>query len=172
MLRRLSNRRGFTLAEVMTTVTLIAGMGGGGAFLNPKNEAQQQVCLQHLQVIGRTFMLEDLRGQPLPKACFFPKTTTTADSLPKLMGPKVEHLAWLCPCAPVKLQEHKITYVFNSKLGGQRMSEIEEASKTWLLADLCLVDSKLPCTHLDGANILFADGVARFVLKTQFPKLK
>jgi prepilin-type processing-associated H-X9-DG protein len=172
MVRRLTNRRGFTLAEVLTTATLIAGLGGGNAFLNPKNEAQQQVCLQHLQVIGQTLMVEELHGQPLPKACFFPKTPATTDSLPALMGPKVEHLAWLCPCAPTKLQEHKITYIFNSKLGGQRMSEIEDPSKTWVLADLCLVDSRLPCTHMDGANILFADGMARFVPKALFPKLR
>ena len=172
MIGRLTTRRGFTLTEVLATATLIAGLGGGNAFTNPKTEAQQQVCLQHLQVIGQTFLMGELRGEALPKACFYPKSGSTTDSLPNVMGPKVEHLAWFCPCAPVKLQEHKITYLYNSKLSGKRMSEVTDPSKTWLLADLCLVDSRLPCTHMDGANILFADGVARLVPKAQFPKLR
>ena len=172
MARWLKGRRGFTLTEVMATATLIAGLGGSNAFTNPKTEAQQQVCLQHLQVIGQTFLMEDLRGETLPKACFYPKSATATDSLPKLMGPKVQNQAWFCPCAPTKLQELKIQYLYNSKLGGKRMSEVTDPTKTWVLADLCLVDPNLPGTHMDGANILFADGQARLVPKAQFPKLR
>jgi len=171
MSNRIRSRRGFTLVEVMTTATLIAGLGGSTAFVNPKDKAQQLVCLQHLQVIGQTFQMQDLQGQPLPPACFFPKTPDAANSLPKLMGNAVQEQAWLCPCAPVKLREHKITYLYNSKLAGKQLSAIPDASHTWLLADLCVVSSNLPGMHNDGANILFADGQARWLSKAQLPDL-
>ncbi len=170
--KMLRGRRGFTLAEVMTTCTLIAGLGGGGAWVSPTDQARQQVCVQHLQVISQAFQMADLRGQPLPQACFFPKNGSVTDSLPKLMGGQVQEQAFYCPAAPVKLKEHKITYLYNSKLGGKMMAQVQERSKTWLIADICVASSKFPGMHNGGANILFADGQVRFVPKDQWPKLQ
>lgn len=171
-LNMLRGRRGFTLTEVMTTCTLIAGLGGGGAWVSPTDQARQQVCVQHLQVIGQTFQMADLRGQTLPKACFFPKNGSVTDSLPKLMGNQVPEQAFYCPAAPPKLREHKITYLYNSKLGGTMMAQVKDRSKTWLIADMCVADPKFPGMHNGGANILFADCQVRFLPKNQWPKLR
>jgi len=160
------------LTEVLATATLIAGLGGSTAFVNIKDKAQQEVCLQHLKTIGQALAMLDLQSQPLPKACFYPKSPTAADSLAKLMEGKIQAQAFLCPCAPLKLREYKVTYVYNSSLSGKMMSQVPNASDTWVLTDLCVVDPKLPPTHSDGANVLYADGQARWVAARKLPKLK
>ena len=156
----------------MATVTLIAGLGGSSSFVNPKDEAQKLVCLQHLNSISQALQMGDLQGQPLPNACLYPKTPTVANHLAKVMEGKVAAQAFLCPCAPAKLKQHKITYIYNSKLAGKMMSEVPNASQTWVLADISLVDPKLPGSHNGGACVLFADGQARWVARDKQPNIR
>jgi prepilin-type processing-associated H-X9-DG protein len=165
-------RRGFTLAEVMTTATLIATFGGSGSLVNVSNKAYQEVCLQHLKTIGQALQLMDALGTPLPKAVFFPQESTADKSLAKLLAQQVQAQAFICPAAPAALKARGISYLFNSKLAGKTLSEIPDASKTWLLTDINLVDPKLPPAHNGGATVLFADGQARWVPAAELPKLR
>jgi prepilin-type processing-associated H-X9-DG protein/prepilin-type N-terminal cleavage/methylation domain-containing protein len=170
--RTLRSRRGFTLAEVMTTATLIASLGGGGAFGGITSKGHQEVCLQHLKTIGLALQLRDLRGKPLPDAVFFPQDSTAEKSLVKLMEADALPQAFICPAAPLALKKKGISYIFNSKYAGKPVTEVPEPSKTWLVTDINLVDPKIPPAHNGGANVLFADCQARWVPQADLPKLR
>lgn len=119
-------------------------------------------CRQNLQQLFAMLREYDSKKGSLPKAAFFPISSSCADGLSVLLGPKADKLL-ICPTCSPDLKRLKINYVWNEKISGRKLSDLKP--NTWLLMDCVaahywMVDNH-HCGHRGKVNVLYADGTVK-----------
>ena len=129
------------------------------------SQAVQARCAANLKAVYGLLKRYDAKHGGLPRATFFPENPRTdPDSLVVLLGKEAgPHL--VCPTCGPDFHRLGLNYVWNEKLSGKRLSNIKDASKTWLMMDFVgthtyMVRNRF-CGHLGKVNVLYADGTVR-----------
>lgn len=177
---RRERRAGFSLVEVTVVTGILATLAGqsGSAYMQAKNKASADQCLNNLKQLHMAIlMVADENEGRLPKAWFFPWKGSQTDSGWKLDPSDPYNIAnivagrnssvrqlFICPGAPEPWQKLGITYVYNDTLGGRMLDSLPNPSAVWLLMDANVINlEKFPAPHLDGYNVLYCDGHAKWV---------
>jgi len=173
--------RGVTLVEVLVVSSMLASLSGG-SYQGVKDKAKQEVCASNLKQLGLAiFMFAEDNDGRLPVAWFYPWKDPNKDkySIKVLLWPYVKNQSlFLCPSAPEEINKRGLSYVWNDTINALLIDQIQNPSQTWLMADmngvcptaalLVAQDPKMtkqrkamlavPPAHLEGYNILYADG--------------
>ncbi len=190
MLRiRRRGRAGMSMIEVSVVTGILATLAGqsGSAFMQAKNKAAGTQCQNNLKQIYMAIqMWADDNDGALPRAWFFPWKGTQDDNGVFHLDPNdayniVNIIAgrnssirklFICPGAPEPWQRLGVTYVYNDTLSGKMLDAVPNASLTWLLMDVNVVNQqKFPAPHLGGHNVLFCDGRVKWVPQSQVPQV-
>jgi prepilin-type processing-associated H-X9-DG protein len=148
---------------------------GGNAFTGAKSAAHKGTCQANLKQLGAALKMYALDNNgKLLTALFYPgaRAKTDPKSLRKQLSSYVKaENVFLCPGAPSSLNKNGLSYLWNDSLNGAPLKRIPNASSTWMLVDAAAaakaLDSKtaaakkikpIPPAHVDGYNILYADG--------------
>ena len=152
--RRKRRRLGFTLTEIAVVASLVSSVPAA-SYVRVKRKADQTKCVSQLKQIGMAMKMYLMSNGSYPKAAFYPKSHDHPRSVSKLLKDEgaIDTL-FICPSMPDKLQQKKITFVYNDAVSGKR----RVPANTWVLIEMSCVSKSSPKPHPNGYNILYADG--------------
>jgi len=154
-----SRRRGFTLIEVMTVTTIMAGMQTS-SYQGVTDRARALKCQQHLRQVGMVLMTTGA----LPKAAFYPTGDPKTDpkSIRVLLKGTVPEEMLVCPTAPDAMARKGLTFLWNDKLNGKNMMM---AGRAWVLIEMnCLAPNPV-APHSGKYHVLYTDSSVKSVDK-------
>ncbi len=168
MLRnRLRKCAAFTLLEVIIVTGII--MSQANNYGDVRRLAYQKSCQNNLRQIYMGLQMYEITNGALPKAKFYPKSPKHGGhSIVKIMGRAYAEM-FVCPVFPSKIKETGLTYLYNDKMGGKSIDQVQNAGKAWLLTEMNAVSDKVPMPHPGGFHTLYADG--RVVVTKERPKV-
>lgn len=179
IMRRRGRRSGFSMVEVTVVTGILTTLASqsGSAYMQAKNKAAADQCLNNLKQIYLAIQTLDDEGR-LPVAWFFPcKTIQTQDGGVQLDPNDPYNLAnivagrnssirklFVCPAAPETWQRLGITYVYNDTLCGLTLDNIPNHAERWLMMDANVISmTSIPAPHIEGYNVLYCDGHVKWV---------
>jgi len=134
-------------------------------FRGAASDAAQQQCRRNLEKLYA--MIKEYHAQRghLPKAALFPsRPLHDPDSIAVILGDKARPLL-ICPTCGTDFRRLGLNYVWNEKLSGRKLSEIQDPGKTWLMMDFVAVHEWMVrngvCGHRGAVNVLYADGTVK-----------
>jgi len=115
-------------------------------------------CESNLLNIYRALELYELHHGRLPVMAFYPDDPRHApDSLLVVLDPyAVSGDLGYCPNAHARIQKHGLSYVWNTKMNGQRLNE--PTPPVWLLSDIGTLSKTIKPPHFRRYLILYSDG--------------
>ena len=124
----------------------------------------ESACEQNLQQLFVMLKEYDSKHGRLPKAAFFPVSSSGTDSLSTILGPRANTFL-ICPTCSSDLKQLGVNYIWNEKVNRQKLSDLKP--DTWLLMDCVaahywMVDNHY-CGHRGKVNVLYADGTVKQV---------
>lgn len=157
--------RGFTLAELIVVLVLLALVGVGIASVT-REIFERKHCKRNLYAIYNALELYEIDRGTLPRMAFFPdQPRMDRDSPVVLLRPYCSDPdIFVCPAAPRRFQELGLTYLWNVGLNGKKLHSIQPP--VWLMTELQALSDQVPAPHLGIYNVLFSDGR---VLKMKVP---
>jgi len=150
---------GFTLIELLAVVAIVSSIPAG-SYANAKRRALELNCQHNLRQISLALQMFTLSNGTLPQASFYPENPAKdKDSIIVILKSYGGSPAlFVDPGAPEELQKSGLTYIWNDTFNGKDPDRIPNASKEWLMIEMCAVSKNVPAAHRNGYNILYVDG--------------
>lgn len=174
-LRRRGRVSGCTLIEVMVVTSSLASLGSG-AFTGAMDAARRDACGQNLRQLGLAVqMFADDNDGKLPAAYFLPADAEKdPGSIERILMPYVKSKPlFICPSAPEAVKKFGLGYIWNDQLNNMLIDQVPNPSQVWMMTDINAAATAVPAqmaqqkkidlslippAHLEGYNILYADG--------------
>jgi prepilin-type processing-associated H-X9-DG protein len=155
-----SRRFGFTLAELLVILVLLACLAGAAWHISRQVMLRKQ-CKRNLYAIYNALELYEIDRGTLPRLAFYPdQPRTDRDSpLVVLRAYCSDPSVFVCPAAPAHYRETGLTYVWNVNLNGRKMQGVDPP--TWIFTELQALSDTVPPPHLGVFNVLYTDGHVR-----------
>lgn len=120
-------------------------------------------CKDNLRAIFRALEHYELERGVLPTLAFYPdQPMEDSDSLRVVLEPYgLAGSRCLCPQARPILRKEGLTYLWNTRLNGQRIPRGGDA--VWMLVDLHALSDEVPAPHFGRYHALFSDGSVRLI---------
>ena len=120
-----------------------------------------RTCASQLGHIYKALEMYELERGTLPTLAFFPDDARVDDdSLSVALAPfGIDQATTVCPSLPPVLTDLGMTYVWNVRMNGQKLTTTTEP--TWLLVEMNALTVDVPAPHMGRYNVLYSDGTVR-----------
>ena len=116
-------------------------------------------CQANLRTLYRAFELYEMERGTLPRLAFFPDLPAEdTDSLKVVLEPfGASAGTCLCPASPPNLRDNGLSYVWNTRLNGQKMPKGDQP-REWMLVEVQALSDDVPAPHWGRYHVLYSDG--------------
>ncbi len=144
---------------LMVVILASAAMAAIYYVLNEMRVAK--ACSEQLLRIYKALELYELDRGALPTLAYFPDDAfEDPDSLMVALTPfGIDHATAICPSSPGILEDIGLTYIWNVRLNGQKLSQTGEPQ--WMLVEMSALSADVPAPHMGRYNVLYTDGTIR-----------
>jgi prepilin-type processing-associated H-X9-DG protein len=159
MIKRLSNKIGYTVIELLL-VTSIIGVVPISVYMEAMKTAKTAHCVSNLRNVYLAMQMYEMDFDRLPDAKFYPKSPKddSRSIVNILKGYIDDRNVYICCAMPQELAKKGLTYIWNDTYNNKFLSSVRNRSSEWLMTEMTAADAKIPPPHHGCYNILFFDG--------------
>jgi hypothetical protein len=156
-MNRPASNAGHVVAKVLLLVTVL-GAALGVIYYLLQQVRLAMACGDNLRAVYRALELYEMERGTLPRLAYFPDNALEdGDSLRVVLEQYGASAAvCVCPHAPEAVAELGLSYLWNVRLNGKKISREDEPE--WMLVDIQALSSDVSAPHLGRYSVLYTDG--------------